>query len=565
MKILLADDTRSILDLISLYLKKMGHEVIAVSDGESAIEIFKKELPDLIILDVLMPTMDGFECARRIREIGGEDWIPIIFLSAAVDEKSVVQGINAGGDDYLTKPISKVLLEAKIKAMQRIASMRKKLYETTQELSILSVTDSLTGAYNRFELDRIIKQKIEKANAEHTLLALFFIDLDNFKSINDNLGHYIGDLLLKEVSARLNAILRKHDFLARMGGDEFAIIFQIEKVDNIEFIANKIMNTLSSNYNLEGHLIYLTVSFGIACYPFAGGDEKKLMQSADIAMYQAKTLGRNNYQYYTEAMIEKNKLHSEVQEMLREALMNHELYMIYQPIFNIETQEIVGIEALIRWLHPEKGLILPEIFIPIAEESDLINKVGELAFREVCSQVVLWQKEGYSLKYSINVSPKQLLQKKFPDLIKLIMVENKVAPEQFEMEITETILMNHLHFSEKIINEIHKIGVKISIDDFGTGYSSLVHLKNFPIASIKIDKSFIRDIASDPNDAIIVSALIALGKNLGLQVIAEGIETQEQLQFLKENNCPQGQGYLFCPPLTAKEMTHFLKDNFIKN
>ncbi len=562
MKILVADDNKANLDLITLYLVKMRHEVIAVQSGAVALQMFKSNRPDLIILDVLMPNMNGFECAKKIRETALDDWIPIIFLSGVVDDNSVVQGINAGGDDYLTKPISKVLLEAKIKAMQRIANMRAKLFDTTQKLSILSITDSLTGAYNRFELDRIIKQRIEKANVEKSLLALFLLDLDNFKSVNDNLGHYIGDLLLKEIAKRLNSSLRKNDFLARMGGDEFAIILQIDSIEEAELVANKITTILSTSYNLEGNSVYASASFGIACYPFAGTDEKKLMQNADIAMYQAKMLGRNNYQYYSEAMVEKHKFRVKVESMLTLSLENHELFMVYQPIYNISSMKIVGIEALIRWLHPENGMILPEIFIPIAEETGLINKIGEWALREVCHQIAIWQSlEFHDLTYSINVSPRQLLQKKFPETIQNLINTYSINSTQFEIEITETILMNHLSFSEKIINEIHRLGVKISIDDFGTGYSSLIHLKQFPISALKIDKSFIRDINVDPNDAIIVSALVALGKKLGLKVVAEGIELQEQLDFLKSNDCLLGQGYYLSPPVSAKEMMVLLEQN----
>lgn len=559
MKILVADDNKSILELLTLYLVKMGHEVIAVQSGEAAINTFTADRPDLIILDVLMTGMDGFECAKKIREFGGDDWIPIIFLSAVVDEQSVVKGINSGGDDYLTKPISKILLEAKINAMQRISNMRAKLYEMTKKLSVLSITDSLTGAYNRYELDRIIKQKIENANHEKSLLALFLLDLDNFKSINDTLGHHIGDLLLKEVSQRLASCLRKYDFLARMGGDEFAIILPISSIDEAEAVANKIMAVLSASYNLEGNLAFVTACFGIACYPFAGSDEKTLMQSADIAMYHAKRLGRNNFQYYSEAMIEKNKFQAEIENMLTLAMQNNELFMIYQPIFSLSEQKVIGMEALIRWLHPLKGIILPEVFIPIAEETDLINKIGEWVLNEVCKQAKIWGNAGFkNLSYSVNVSPRQLLQKKFPHQIEKLMQIHQLSPDQFEIEITETLLMNQLTFSEKIIKEIHAIGLHVSIDDFGTGYSSLIHLKQFPISTIKIDKSFIRDITFDPNDAIIVSALVALGKKLGLKVTAEGIENEEQLHFLTQNDCPYGQGFHLCPPLSAKEMTTFL-------
>jgi EAL domain-containing protein (putative c-di-GMP-specific phosphodiesterase class I) len=259
-------------------------------------------------------------------------------------------------------------------------------------------------------------------------------------------------------------------------------------------------------------------------------------------------------------MIEKKKYEAKLGNMLVSALKNKEFFMTYQPVFDIRTKKIIGMEALIRWLHPEMGIILPETFIPIAESSDLINKIGKWVLKEVCAQISIWQKAGfYGLKYSINVSPRQLLQNIFPKEIERIIDSNGLLPAIFEIEITETILMNQLNLSEEVLRGIHKIGVKISIDDFGTGYSSLVHLKQFPISSLKIDKSFIRDITTDPNDAIIVSTLIALSKKLGLNIIAEGIENAEQLQFLIDNDCILGQGYYLSYPLSVKEMTALLK------
>jgi two-component system cell cycle response regulator len=299
MKILVADDSKTNLAIITAALKKLGHDVYPANNGQQAIEQFQAIRPDLIILDVVMDNMNGFECARTIRQINSEDWIPIIFLSASVDDESIAQGINAGGDDYLTKPFSEITLGAKIIAMQRISDMRQKLFAATQQLSILSSTDPLTGLYNRLQFEKSMAEKISHAQRNLTSFALFFIDLDHFKEINDQRGHHMGDLLLKNVAQRLKSCLRKEDFIARLGGDEFAIILSDLSPPNItEQIAKKIIDILVPTYQLEGHNVQTTCSLGIAFYPQHGMNTAELTQNADIAMYHAKQLGRNNFQLY---------------------------------------------------------------------------------------------------------------------------------------------------------------------------------------------------------------------------------------------------------------------------
>lgn len=303
MKILVADDSKTNLDMITHALQKLGHDVIPVMSGKDAIEHFKNDHPDLIILDVVMEGMDGFECAMEIRRINPDDWIPIIFLSGAVDDENIAKGINSGGDDYLTKPFSDITLAAKIKAMQRISDMRQKLFKTTQQLQLLSTIDSLTEINNRLQFDRVLKEKLSSAERHNKELALLFLDLDNFKSINDHLGHRIGDLLLKETAKRLISCIRKEDFIARIGGDEFAIILNnIEQKDTPSLIAQKIINTISAKYKLENHEVNISTSIGIAYYPSSGTNEVTLSKNADTAMYYAKTMGRNNYQYYSESI-----------------------------------------------------------------------------------------------------------------------------------------------------------------------------------------------------------------------------------------------------------------------
>jgi two-component system cell cycle response regulator len=294
-----ADDSRTNLALISDSLKKLGHEVLPAKSGEEAIKIFANTRPDLVLLDVVMEGIDGFECAKKIRQISADDWIPIIFISASVDDESISKGINAGGDDYLTKPFSHMTLAAKIKAMQRISDMRQKLFETTQVLHTLSTTDSLTGVFNRFQFDRVIQEKLSNAKAFDATFALLFLDLDHFKNINDTLGHQAGDQMLKSVATRLKAELSGNDFIARMGGDEFAIIIDRIRPDNaVDVVANRIIESLSKPHNLGGMKVVVSCSIGFSIFPKDGDTHEMLMRNADTAMYHAKLLGRNNYQRF---------------------------------------------------------------------------------------------------------------------------------------------------------------------------------------------------------------------------------------------------------------------------
>jgi diguanylate cyclase (GGDEF)-like protein len=563
MKILVADDSKTTRELITASLAKLGHDVIPVVNGIEALEKFKTDRPDLIILDVIMHGMDGFECAEQIRAFDKDDWVPIIFLSGAVDDENIAMGINAGGDDYLTKPFSEVTLGAKIKAMQRIVNMRQRLFETTKKLEILSTTDPLTGINNRSQLEKTIQYKIQQAKEQKYLIALLFLDLDNFKTVNDHLGHHIGDLLLKEIAKRLQSAIRTNDFIARIGGDEFAIVLgEIKSIEIAGQIAKKILNILATPFDLDSNHIIITTSIGIATYPFPDATLTSLIQSADIAMYHAKTAGRNNFQYYTEELDKKHKKMSFIDSSLKFAIERKELSLAYQPIFDLTNLNVVGMETLLRWENPELGFVSPNIFIPLAEENGMMESIGSWVLHTICEHGKHWNLSPFKeFKLSINISSRQLLQINLPNLIKTILKNTRLPSNTLELELTETILMSQTIVSENILKEIHEMGVSISIDDFGTGYSSLILLKRLPIRALKIDRSFVKDVTTNINDAIIVNSVISLAKNLGLIVIAEGIETKDQLQFLVDNGCTQGQGYYLSKPLSIEQITEFLEKN----
>ncbi len=561
MNILLADDSKTNLALTAAALRKLGHSVVEAASGEMAIEEFQKARPDLVILDVMMEGMDGFECARELRQIDSEDWIPIIFLSASVDDSSIAQGIDSGGDDYLTKPFSEITLAAKIKAMQRISDMRQKLFETTQKLYLQSSIDSLTGVYNRFQFDRTIKEVANAADRFHYTSALLFVDLDNFKNVNDSFGHHVGDLLLIGVAKRLKLCIRANDFLARIGGDEFAIIVnQIENRDMAGAIAKKIIESLSMSYDLENHSVRIGASIGIAYYPQPGTTPHNLVQNADIAMYHAKFLGRNNYQYYSAELYDRYRKKISLEHALKFALERKELSLNYQPIFNLETKKITGIETLLCWEHPTFGVVSPNIFIPIAEETGLMSTIGNWVINTACRQAEKWDlKKFKDFKFAINLSSRQLLHDEFFPFIINTLNNTELPPTLLELELTESTVMSYTSGPfVTTIKKLHDLGPSIAIDDFGTGYSSLTRLKHLPIKTLKIDQTFVQDVIDNKEGGIIVCCLIALGKNLGLNVIAEGIETEQQYEFLLKNGCPQGQGYFFSKPLTTEQMTQYL-------
>jgi diguanylate cyclase (GGDEF)-like protein len=474
-KILVADDSLTFLNLITQSLIKLGHEVIQAHNGDDAIDYFQAHQPDLVILDVVMGTMGGFDCARKIRLINSEDWIPIIFLSSSVNDESIAQGIEAGGDDYLTKPYSDVTLEAKIKAMQRIAEMRNQLIFKTGELKRISTTDVLTGLYNRFQFEKIIKSKMAAAVRYNHNMALLFIDLDHFKTINDTFGHGVGDLLLKDVTSRLIKNTRLDDFIARIGGDEFIIILgHIENYQVAGDICQKLIDEISKNYLINGIDIKISASIGLTCYPEQNGDSATVIQNADIAMYAAKEMGRNNYQYYSEALNIKYRQHLGLEHELKFAIERDQLHLVYQPIYNLLSKEIIGAEALLRWHHPEYGDISPTVFITIAEETGLIVELGKWVAKTACSQGHKWVASGHGdFLLTINVSIHQLNHDEFVQQITQILTETQMPAHNIELELTESTMVTFTDKLKETLGKLHDLGVRLSIDDFGTRYSTL--------------------------------------------------------------------------------------------
>lgn len=442
-------------------------------------------------------------------------------------------------------------------AAQQELAERKRVEDI---LRYLAYHDTLTDLPNRTLFNDRLSVALNQAKRNNSNFAVMFLDLDYFKMVNDTLGHDVGDRLLKGIASKLSNLLRKGDTISRIGGDEFTILLHgINHAEDAAMVAQKIIDTLREPWVVGVHEFHITTSIGIALYPNDGEDQETLIKNADAAMYQAKQNGRNNFQFYTPAMNARAIYRLELENHLRKALERKEFVIHYQPQVEISTGLILGIEALIRWQHPEWGLISPAEFIPIAEDTGLILSIGEWVIRTACQQAKRWQDQGFPpLRVSVNLSARQFQQPNLVLKVADILSETGLDPRWLELEITESIAMKDVEFTGKMLFELRKMGITIAIDDFGTGYSSLSYLKRLPIDIIKIDRSFIRDITTDPDDASIVSTIIVLARNLKMQVIAEGVETEEQLAFLRKQNCDQMQGYLFSKPLSAKNLEKIL-------
>lgn len=435
-----------------------------------------------------------------------------------------------------------------------------KRYES--ELEFQTNRDALTGLANRSLMRDRLGQAVSYAHRYGHPIWILFVDLDRFKFVNDTLGHQAGDILLKAVSTRLQAAVRDTDTVARMGGDEFVLILP-ERTDAglSTGIVQRIMESIAQPLTIEGHEFFISGSIGVAVYPADGETPEELIKHADIAMYRAKETGRNNFQFYTPAMNERALERLHIEGDLRNALEREEFTLHYQPQVDLRSGKIVGVEALIRWQHPELGMVPPIRFIGLAEETGLIVPIGAWVIRTACLQNKAWQESGLGyLRMSVNLSARQFAQQDLVDSIAASLREAELAPEYLEIELTESLVMADVDRAIGILRELKALGVQLSIDDFGTGYSSLSYLKRFPIDVLKIDRSFVNDITIDPDDAAIVASIISLAHSLRLDVIAEGVETEEQLTYLREHNCDQIQGYFFSRPVTAEAFSVMLKD-----
>ena len=451
------------------------------------------------------------------------------------------------------------LKKTNVQLQQEIVERRtveKELVVHKEHLVRLAHYDSLTALPNRVFFNEILNQSIASANQNKKMMAILFIDLDRFKNINDALGHSMGDLVLKEVATRFSTVLQKKDVLARLGGDEFIILLNnIEDPKSASPVAEKLLEICARSIKVGNHEFFITTSIGICIYPSDGDSLEDLQKNADMAMYKAKRAGGGIYQYYTEEMNLEAHEHIQLEAALRKAITNKEFILHYQPKLNLSDGSMHGVEALVRWEKPEVGMISPAKFIPLAEETGLIMQIGEWVLRESCRVNKSWQDQGYTpITIAVNLSPKQFRHQDIAQLVREVLAETKMDAKYLELEITETAVMDNVDAAISKLNDIRDMGVRISVDDFGTGYTSISYLKQFPISVLKIDQSFVKGIPNNPNDLAITSAVIALAHSLGIKVVAEGVETAEQLQYLADHDCDIVQGYYLSRPLPESKV-----------
>ncbi|MDR4459588.1 MAG: EAL domain-containing protein [Nitrospirales bacterium] len=512
-----------------------------------ALDLIKQNPFHGIILDSHLPDGKSFESISQFLQFCPD--APILILSGVEEEDQAIQAVKSGAQDYLIKgqTSSSTLCRAIRYAMER--------QRATQRITQLAHYDHLTGLANRGLFYERLNCAVARCHRNDTAIALMFLDLDHFKDINDTLGHECGDSLLKTVAARIKKCIREIDTGVRLGGDEFAVLLeQIVSIEDVASVAQRILHLLAQPVIIKQHQLHVTGSLGITIYPWDSANPQELLSHADAAMYRAKAQGGNTHQFYTAGMKTAGLDGSTLEMELSRALAKEEFLLHYQPQMNLCTKQVIGMEALLRWHHPYQGLIGPNHFIPQAEENGMIIPIGEWVLRTASRQSKYWEKQGFSAPHvAVNLSARQIHQRNLPALIEDILQLSHLDPENLKLELTETFLIHETEETIQTLREIKAMGIHLYIDDFGAGYASLRYLKSFPIDGIKLDQSLIQNLPHGSNDAAIVMAVISLAKALGLQVIAEGVESEEQADFLEEHGCDAMQGYLIAPPLPANE------------
>ena len=682
--VLVVDDNEMNRDVLSRRLKRRGYSVMDAEDGRTALELIEAENFDLVLLDIMMPGLNGFEVLEIIRATHSPSALPVIMVTAKDQSEDIAQALSLGANDYVTKPIDFRVASARIQMSLSLKRAQEALRESEERYALAvqgandglwdwnlktgeiyfsprwksvlgydddeirshvdewfnrthpddrnqvqadiaahlegasahyesehrilhkdevyrwvitrgvavrdtegkpyrmagsltditegKVADALTGLPNRILFRDRLERAIERAKRRDDYgFAVLLLDLDRFKIVNDSLGHLIGDQLLVEIARRLESSLRSLDTVARsgkghtvarLGGDEFTILLEeIKHVSDATRITERIQKEISLPVTLEGHEVSTTASVGIALSTPRSERSEDLIREADTAMHRAKSLGNARYEIFDSAMHAHVVAQLELESDLRRAVDQREFELYYQPIVSLETGAITGCEALVRWQHPDRGIVSPAEFIPLAEETGLILPIGEWVLRRACAQNRTWYDAGHSyMKVAVNFSARQFQHQNLPELIKRTLEDTDLPPTALKMEVTETIAMQNIDFTIPTMKALSEMGVEISLDDFGTGYSSLGYLTRFPLDILKIDRFFVKDITTDAGKAALTSAILALAKSLKLKVIAEGVESREQLAFLRARQCEEIQGYLYSEPVPADEFAELLRE-----
>ncbi|MEG4203049.1 EAL domain-containing protein [Microcoleus sp. Pol7_A1] len=614
--ILIVDDHPNNLKLLFDFFKESGFKVLVAKDGESAIEKLQEVSPNIILLDVMMPGIDGFETCYRLKASVATKDIPVIFMTCLTDRVDKVKGLSMGAVDYITKPFQQeevlarvqlhlrlrnltktleeqnVLLKEEIEARkeaeaalqkltfeleEQVASQTAELRQACNELQQAQVLllqrekklghdafhDALTDLPNRAWFMNRLQQAIDLSyRRKDYLYAVLFIDLDRFKVVNDSLGHLVGDELLKSVARQLQASLRHTDVVARFGGDEFVLLLEdIKDLDEPIRVAERIQNQLRQPFNLNDYEVFTQVSIGIILSTMGYDRPEDVLRDADIAMYYAKAEGRGRYEVFDPAMQTVAMTRLQLENDLRRAIALQEFCLHYQPIVSLCTGQLSGFEALVRWYHPSGKIYPPAEFIPVAEETGLINELGWWVLQEACHQISIWQQQFPQtppLAINVNLSAVQLKQVNLLNRIEELLQQTRIPSYSLKLEITESCILETVSREEKMLKQLKALGILLCIDDFGTGYSSLSRLHEFPIDTLKIDRSFVSRMGADNSGLEIIQTIVTLARSRGMDIVAEGIETPTQLQKLRELGCEFGQGDLFSKAVDSFKATELL-------
>jgi diguanylate cyclase (GGDEF)-like protein len=565
-RILMVDDEPSTCDLIEIFLNEAGYNNFSsIQDPTKFFDCIENTQPDLILLDLLMPELDGFDILEQLRANEATRYLPVIVLTAASDAETKLRCLELEATEFLAKPVDKGELVLRVRN-----TLMVKAYQDQ-----LAYYDDLTGLPNRHLFADRLTWALDNTHSNKSKAAVLHLSLDKFRSINESYGPRLGDRMLKVVADRIVEYLKQTEVVKRSGdedvwktiartnGDEFSILLaSANRIEDASFIAAGIVDVIDQPFLLDGIDCYISCSIGIAIYPEDGVNANEILQNASYASQFAKQKGGNRFQFFTPDANKRLKENLYIQGQMRRAIVQDQFELHYQPQMSSIGHEVIGVEALLRWEHPERGVISPAYFIPLAEDAGLITEIGEWIFRKVCLQAAQWQRElNKGFKVSTNVSSLQLSSPNFVNHIKRCIDESGVDPEKVVVEITESIAMADFDNNVSILQQITDLGLTISIDDFGTGYSSLSYIKNFPAKEIKIDKHFIDGIPHDCGDVAIVDAIITMAHELGFSVVAEGVESEVQAGFLAGRHCDVLQGFHFHKPLRLSELNQLLKND----
>ena len=564
MKILIAEDEPSLRQNLQWMLEMEGYEVLTAVDGRDALAQATLSVPDLVITDVMMPNLDGYGLVKALRENTETATVPIIMLSAKADRGDVRTGMNLGADDYLTKPYRREeLLETLQTRLARSAMLKQATQRLNAESAQASQFDPLTNLPNREHFDQQLETALAHCANNSDLVAVLCFGMDGFAKVNQSLGKTVGDQVLQLAAQRLTRSLgdvrarlhMAHAALGRMGGDVFAVCLTGEfDAQSLQLEATEFMTSLAKPYEVDGHSLFLTACAGASLREQQAQSGSTLLLNAESALYHAKPLGPGTFQLFdstqSQQVMRKLQIHNE----LHRAVEQGELQVFYQPQVHIKSGALVGFEALLRWQHQTLGWVSPAEFIPIAEESGLIVKIGEWVMRTAAAQAAQWTAQGHTgFRMAVNLSLRQFAGDKLPGLVQQVLQDTHLPAHVLELEVTESLALQSVDATLGTLHRCKALGVKLAMDDFGTGYSCLAYLKRYPLDALKIDQSFVRNITQDAGDAAITRAIVAMAHSFGMSVIAEGVETREQLEFLRALGCEEFQGYLFSRPVPAGE------------